>query len=263
MNRKEIIEHNQKAWNKSVEDENCWTVICSEAEITDAKAGQPRIILSPNKAVPREWLGDISGKKILGLAAGGGQQGPLLAAAGAEITTYDFSQGQLAQDRKAAEKYGLQIKTVQGLADDLSCFDDNSFDMIINPCSNCFFPEVKPVWQECHRVLKPGGRLMYCFNNPLVYLFDFEKANRGEYELKYTMPYSDHRCLSEKEKTRFLHEGSQFEFGHSMEEQIGSMLRSGFNMIDLFEDVWGEKFKEPIDKYFSQFVCILAEKRQP
>ena len=261
MNDDEIIKHNQNAWNKSVEEKNCWTVISGEEEIAAARSGNPRIFLSPNKAVPMSWLGDVSHKQVLGLAAGGGQQAPILAAAGAEFTSFDFSEGQLAQDQKAAKMYDLQIKTVQGLASDMSCFADASFDLIINPCSNCFFPEIEPVWSECHRVLKQGGRLMYCFNNPIVYLFDFEKANRGEYELRYTMPYSDIRCLDEKSRKRYIHEGTQYEFGHSLEEQIGVMARKGFNIIDLFEDVWGEKFNEPIDKYFSQFICVLAEKR--
>lgn len=260
MNNDEIILHNQKAWDKSVEDGICWSLICSEEEIVDAQKACPRIILSPSKSVPPSWLGDVKGKKILGLAAGGGQQAPILAAAGADFTTFDLSENQLKQDQIAADKFGLKLTTVQGRADDLSLFSNETFDMIINPCSNCFFPDLKPVWRECARVLKPGGRIMYCFTNPIAYLFDFAKANLGEFELKYSLPYSDQTSLSDEEKTRFLREETQFEFGHSLSDQMGELLKHGFKIIDMYEDVWGEKFKEPIDKHFPQFINILAEK---
>jgi len=40
-------------------------------------------VLTPTKPVPREWFGDLKGKKLLGLASGGGQQMPIFTAAGA------------------------------------------------------------------------------------------------------------------------------------------------------------------------------------
>src|SRR5258708_23879626 len=47
--------------------------------------------------------------RILCLASGGGQQGPILAAAGAQVTVFDASAGQLAQDRYVAEREGLAL----------------------------------------------------------------------------------------------------------------------------------------------------------
>ena len=90
----------------------------------------------------------------------GGQQAPLLAAAGAIVTSLDNSEEQLALDRQVAEREGLELKTVLGDMRDLSTFDDASFDLIVHVCSNTFVPEIDPVWKECHRVLRRGGELL-------------------------------------------------------------------------------------------------------
>ena len=42
-----------------------------------AKNGEWDVFLTPTKPVPHEWLGELQGKRILGLASGGGQQMPV------------------------------------------------------------------------------------------------------------------------------------------------------------------------------------------
>lgn len=259
----DVTAHNEKAWDLAVATEDCWTTICSEQEIEQARRGHPPIVLTPNKPVPLSWLGDLRGIEVLGLAAGGGQQGPLLAAAGGHVTIADFSAAQLGQDRKAAERYGLRIECIKTTADDLSTFPAETFDLIVNPCSNCFFPDLAPVWRECHRVLKPNGRLMYGCINPVCYQFDFEKANQGHFELKYPQPYSDANSLSPEEKARFIHIGSQYEFGHTLTDQIGRLLQTGFVMLDFYEDTWGPRIPQPIDRFMPQYLSILAQKSTP
>jgi ubiquinone/menaquinone biosynthesis C-methylase UbiE len=100
---------------------------------------------------------------VLCLASGGGQQGPILAAAGANVTVFDNSPAQLKQDQLVAERESLSIGTVEGDAADLSAFADASFDLIFNPVSTVFMPDVRAVWKECYRVLHPGGILMTGF----------------------------------------------------------------------------------------------------
>lgn len=56
-----------------------------------AKSGEWDVVLTPTKPVPHAWFGDLKGKKILGLASGGGQQMPIFAALGAECTVFDYS----------------------------------------------------------------------------------------------------------------------------------------------------------------------------
>jgi hypothetical protein len=54
----------------------------------------------------------LAGIEVLCLASGGGQQGPILAAAGAKVTVFDNSANQLVQDRLVADRDGLTIETV-------------------------------------------------------------------------------------------------------------------------------------------------------
>src|SRR5690606_7312110 len=114
---------------------------------------------------PKQWFGTLKGKDVLCLASGGGQQVPILAAAGGRVTSFDNSEEQLSRDRAVAEREGLGVETVQGDMADLSVFPDASFDLVFHPASNLFIPDVNPVWRECFRVLRPGGRLLSGFLN--------------------------------------------------------------------------------------------------
>ena len=100
----DIREYNRKAWNKEVERENEWTIPVSAEEVAEARAGRWRIVLTPTIPVPASWHPELAGADVLCLASGGGQQGPILAAAGANVTVFDNSPRQLAQDRFVAER---------------------------------------------------------------------------------------------------------------------------------------------------------------
>ena len=187
-----VTEYNRIAWNKQVKDNNKWTLPVSPELIANAKKGDWEVVLTPTIPVPKEWFGNIRNKKILCLASGGGQQGPIFSAAGADVTVFDLSEEQLNRDREVAEREGLDIKTVQGDMINLSAFENEYFDLIFHPVSNCFIPDVLPVWKECSRVLKKGGSLLSGFANPLLYLFeDREDVKDIKLEVVYSIPFSD------------------------------------------------------------------------
>ena len=92
----DFINYNRECWNKEVENKNVWTQSVSKEVIEEAINGNWEIVLTPTKSVPKEWFpATLVGKKVLCLASGGGQQGPILAAAGAVVTVFDNSPGQL------------------------------------------------------------------------------------------------------------------------------------------------------------------------
>src|SRR5437870_2744265 len=117
-----IREYNRDAWNRSVDDGNRWTLPVSSEVIAAARRGEWSIVLTPHKPVPRAWLPPLEGIDLLCLASGGGQQAPILAAAGAAVTLLDNSPKQLAQDRMVAERDRLSITTIEGDMRDLSAF---------------------------------------------------------------------------------------------------------------------------------------------
>lgn len=249
--------YNRDAWNRAVAEKSEWTIPVAPQTIAAARQGEWQIILTPTKAVPARWFPPLQGKDLLGLASGGGQQGPILAAAGARVTIFDNSPQQLAQDRYVAEREGLAIRTVEGDMADLSAFGDESFDLIVHPCSNLFVPAVRPVWQECYRVLRPGGLLMTGFCNPINYIFDQALADEGTLQVRHPLPYSDLADLSPDELQRYLDDEQPLEYSHSFDDQIGGQLDAGFVLIGFYEDRWSTYV---LDRYMPTFFASCARK---
>ena len=253
----DLLAYNRDAWNRRVADGNQWTVPVSAGQIAEARKGNWQIVLTPTKPVPRDWFPPLAGTRVLGLAAGGGQQGPILAAAGADVTVFDLSPAQLAQDELVAWREGLSIRTVQGDMADLSCFADGTFDLIVHPCSNCFVPDILPVWREAHRVLKPGGALLAGFTYPIAFVFDPDLEKAGVFQIKYPIPYSD-LALTEQERQRYTNAGDPLTFGHSLGDQLGGQIAAGFTITGFYEDRRSPE-KSPISRLMDCFGATRAK----
>jgi SAM-dependent methyltransferase len=254
----DIQSYNRKAWDRQVEKGNRWTIPVSSQEIAAARKGDWSIVLTPTIPVPRSWFpADFHRIELLCLASGGGQQGPILAAAGAAVTVLDNSPQQLRRDREVADREKLDIITVEGDMADLSMFEDEAFDLIFHPVSNVFVPNVLPVWREAYRVLRRGGSLLAGITNPVMYIFDLIKLDQGELEVKYSLPYSDLDSLSDAERQYYAEQDFPLEFSHTLEEQIGGQLQAGFVLTGFYED------KDPenvLSQYTSTFIATRAVK---
>jgi SAM-dependent methyltransferase len=233
----DVRAHNRDAWDAEVERGNPWTVPVDAGIIEEARRGRWEVLLTNTKPVPGAWFPDLVDADVLCLASGGGQQAPVFAAAGANVTVLDNSPAQLARDRLVAGRESLSLKTVEGDMRDLSRFAGGSFDLVFHPVSNLFVPEVRPVWAEAFRVLRGGGTLLAGFLNPVVYAFDRElQDRRGELRVRYSLPYSDTVDLDEAGRRRLVEGGEPLEFGHTLEDQIGGQTDAGFLISGLYED---------------------------
>ena len=184
--------YNRAAWDKQVENGNEWTVPFSDQVIGDARRGVWQILLTDSKPVPRDWFRELDGLDVLCLASGGGQQGPVLAGAGARVTVFDNSPRQLEGDRTVTQKHNLELTTVEGGMRDLSAFQSESYDLIFHPVTNIFVPEIRPVWSEAFRVLKHGGTMLAGIVNPIMCTFDNKRVDEQRViQVKYALPYSD------------------------------------------------------------------------
>lgn len=236
MDELDVVAHNREAWDRQVQSGDIWTLGASPESVERARAGDlAEVVLIGHKPLPREWLpASLTGVAILGLASGGGQQGPLLAAAGARVAVFDNSPLQLQRDSEVAAREGLVIETVLGDMRDLGAFADSTFDVVLNPVSNVFCPDLAPVWSECFRVLKPGGELLCGFVNPDLYIFDGDALDeRGEFIVRFPLPYSDTGSLREEELQALG--ASPLQFSHTMTDQIGGQLAAGFVIIGFDE----------------------------
>lgn len=198
-----------------------------------AKHGQWDVFLTPTKPAPHGWFGALNGKRILGLASGGGQQMPVFSALGAKCTVLDYSPKQLESERHTAEREGYEIEIVRADMSKPLPFADESFDLIFHPVSNCYIREVKPVWKECFRVLKPGGILLSGTDHYINYIVDAE-----EKMIVNRLPFDP---VANPEQRRLLEEeDAGMQFSHTLEEQITGQFEAGFILTDLYEDTNGE-----------------------
>lgn len=257
----DIVKYNQVAWdNQSRQQQSPWVQPVTPQDIAAAKSGQWQVILTPTKTVPADWFGDLQNKEVLGLASGGGQQVPILADAGATVTSFDNSPEQLNKDKLVAKREGLDIALEQGDMADLSRFEDETFDLIFHPVANVFCEHIQPVWQHCARILKPGGRLLSGFMNPDFFMFDHEDIDEGgPLQVRFALPFADIEQLSHEQIMARQQRGEALEFSHSLQSQIGGQLEAGFMIAGFYEDRWDTQ-ATPLNDYMPTSMATLAIK---
>ena len=245
----DLYEHNRAAWNLESTRGSAWSTPVTRSVIDAARRGDWEIRLTPNKAVPRDWFGELSGRKVLALASGGGQQAPVLAAAGAQVTSYDLSEVQLQKDDTVARASGLAVRCVLGNMCDLDALLDEEFDLIVHPVSNIFAKDLDLVWSECFRVLKKGGSIVSGFMNPAYFLFDHDEAKQtGQLNVKHRLPFSDTSSLEPSRLGHKVKEQQPLYFGHTLESQIGGQIKAGFSITGFYEDWWSDE-ATPLNRF--------------
>lgn len=230
MNYQDI---NARTIDRWIEEGWEWGTPISREVYVKALAGEWDMLLTPTKFVPHHWFGELRDKKVLGLAAGGGQQMPIFAALGAECTVLDYSEKQLESERMVADREGYQIEIIRADMTKPLPFANESFDLIFHPVSNCYVEEVKPIFKECARILKHGGILLSGLDNGVNYLVDDD-----EERIVNTMPFNP---LKNENNRRQLEESDcGMQFSHTMDEQIGGQLEAGLRLTHIYEDTNGE-----------------------
>ncbi len=233
MNDKNYQDVNAETIDRWIDEGWQWGIPVSHETYEKALMGEWDVYLTPTKPVPHAWFGDLKGKKVLGLASGGGQQIPIFTALGADCTVLDYSEKQLASERAVAAREGYSVRVVRADMTKPLPFEDGEFDLIFHPVSNCYVREVRPIWRECFRVLKNGGALIAGMDHYINYMVDSD-----EERIVNRLPFDP---LSNPDQMRQLEEDDAgVQFSHSLAEQIGGQLEAGFLLTDLYEDVNGE-----------------------
>lgn len=207
---------------------------------------QPMLALTANSALDfvdhLRIMGDVSGKRVLCLASGGGQQSVAFALLGADVTVFDLSDRQLERDRLAASHYGLTIRTVQGDMRHLDAFGAQSFDLVFQAYSINFVPKVEPVITEVARLLCPGALYRIEWHNPFVQVTDPDQDWNGSgYLLRHE--YVDGRETTQlyplwsidqvDGSKRFL--DSPRAFVHSLSTMMNALAANGFAILHAAE----------------------------
>ena len=194
-NKDEVVIINEKHWARMVREGCGYTIPWLDLDANLIRQ-YARCELNPvpeslSVISPCNLLADVEGKDVLCLASGGGQQSAVFGLLGARVTVVDLAQGQLEGDRKAAAHYGYDITTIHADMRDLSCLDDESFDMVYGT-GICYVPDTRQVYSEVARILRLGGVFRIDFGQPAVHFMTwdgdgyrvdkpyFEKINRRE-----------------------------------------------------------------------------------
>lgn len=237
--------------DKWVEEGWEWGVPTSHEEFQRALHGEWNVVLTPTKPVPHDWFGKLKGKKVLGLASGGGQQMPIFAALGAECTVLDYSEKQLESERMVAAREGYDIRIIRADMTKRLPFDDGEFDLIFHPVSNCYVEDVKSIFKECFRVLKSGGIFLAGLGNEVNYIVDDDEKT-----IVNAMPFNP--LKNEDQRRRLEESDGGMQFSHSMEEQVGGQLEAGFVLTHLFGDTNGSGYLHELN--IESFIATRAVK---
>lgn len=247
-------DHNRRAWDERAHRRQTFARPAKDEEFEG----------DPLKAMdPRGWMGgSVVGKRMMCLGAGGGRQGPLYAHAGAVVTVVDLSEAQLEIDRRVAAERSLRIRTVRASMDDLSMFADASFDVVVQPVSSCYIPDVTPMFTHVARVLIDGGLYISQHKQPASLQADVRPSRHG-YEL--IEPYYRTGPLPQVTGSKHREDGT-LEYLHRWEQLVGGMCRAGFVIDDLTEPYHVKPNAEPgsfedRSRFVAPYVRIKAVRR--
>lgn len=213
----------------------------------DPRFAGPQPVEDPEAALD-PWVREegVSGKALLCLGAGGGRQGPLHAAAGANVTVVDVSDAMLEHDRRA----GLRVRRTS--MDDLGAI--GPFDLVVQPVSACYVPDLARVYAEVARVLRPGGLYVVQHKQPA----SLQGGARPPWTLRH--PLVDGAALPPEDAPH--REPGTREFLHSLDAILGGLCRAGFVIEDVVEPPRGDALA-PDDRasYLPPYLKIKARRR--
>ncbi len=247
-----VHEHNRRACDSLVRNNHAFT--------EPVRAEQLREPLAATDSLG--WLdGGVAGKHVLCLAAGGGKYSVLFAEAGAVVTVVDISPVTLALDRQVAAERGLVVRTIEASMDDLGVLAPASFDIVAQPVSTCYVPDVLAVYREVARVTAPGGLYISQHKQPASLQAE-PRGSGGGYAL--LEPYYRTGPLPDVAGSRHREPGT-LEFLHRWEQLIGGLCRAGFVIEDLTEPCHANEHSAPGEfghrsRYVAPYVRIKARR---
>jgi trk system potassium uptake protein TrkH len=212
-------------------------------------------------------------RDVLCLASGGGRQSAEAGLLGARVAVLDLCAGQLEADRRAAGHYGYEVRTVQGDMRDLSVFADASFDNVLQGISLTFVDDLRQVYPEVWRVLRPGGLYAVAHCNPATYPVCFEGGNNGWDGVGYRIaePYCGGPILKDADGRENMTVGQPIgEHRHLLRDIFNGLIDAGFQIRRVWDHQWHELFDvlpnpgtPDHERAFEAYFSVLAQKVGP
>lgn len=253
-------------FERAVREHEAYTVPWLNLDVAAYQAyreGRSQVLPTPYCHDPanRLMMENAAGLDVLLLAGGGGQQSAVFALLGARVTVLDLMEEQLQSDRVAAGHYGTTVRTIQGTMSDLSAFADGSFDRVYQPISTLYAPDLRPVYAEVRRVLRPSGLYYSDYAFPLLYMAQNQGWDGKGFALRITEPYQRGNIRETEDGRVTFSEGEPIgETHHLFSDIINGMIGAGLVIRGLWEnprpDVPLEQQMLPFDKPKQQARCL-------
>jgi SAM-dependent methyltransferase len=217
------IEHNRRIWDERARRHQTHTQPVSDQDFENARALVDEC----------GWLPpSLKGLRVLCLAAGGGRHAPLLAFLGADVTVVDISGQMLDLDRKVSVARNLSVRIVQTSMDNLSMLPRAAFDLILQPVSTCYVPDISAVYLQVAQISAPGALYISQHKQPASL-----QGSSLPGPLGYVMTHPYYRSTPLPPEINGLEhrEAGTLEFIHRWEDLVGGLCRRGFVVEDLVE----------------------------
>ena len=166
----------------------------------------------------------LSNKRVCVISSGDNMAAFALAGLGAQVTSTDISEEQLATGARRAEQLGLSISFVRSDAACQESLADSSFDLVCS--TNGFFvwiADLEAVFSEVARILKPGGSYVY---------FDVHPFQRPWKEqatpLAMEKPYWSTGPFQSQDR-------ASYEFNWTLADLLNPMAAAGLMLVKLLE----------------------------
>ncbi|MBI5671577.1 MAG: class I SAM-dependent methyltransferase [Chloroflexi bacterium] len=205
-------------------------------------------------------LPDVAGKRVLDVGCGPGIYAEWLVNHGAEVVAFDVMPEFVGLTRQRVGDRATVLRA--DLNQPLAFAADASFDLVLCPLVFDYFPDLRPLYNEFYRVLKPGGALVFSCGHPFGdWLLVHERLKQGEdyfnVEL-FEMPWTGFGDPAPIMKG----------YRRPLQELINPMLAAGFILDRLLEPQPVPAFQqadpERYDRLMRQpgFICVRAYKHE-
>ena len=111
-------------------------------------------------------LGHVAEKRVLELGCGSGAGSVAIALQGARAIGVDFSAQLLSAARRLSERSGVKLELHEGELGDLAFARADTVDVVFSVYALNLVEDINRVFRQVHRVLKPGGPLVFSVPHP-------------------------------------------------------------------------------------------------
>lgn len=138
-----------------------------------------------NNEIIMEVLGNVSGKIILDAGCGDGYLSSLMRNKGAMVSAFDGAKELIKIAQKDFEGIRFDVLDITKRLP----YENQSFDIVVSSLVLMDVQEIEKFFFECHRMLKPNGRLVFSIVHPCFYTADWHTDEKGNRDYKMVENY--------------------------------------------------------------------------